>query len=207
MSYAAGQTHWQGIYSTKAEADVSWFQKSPVLSIELIKKFNHGPAAQIVDIGGGTSRLVDALLDNGFRSITVLDLSEAALKKAKDRLEQKANSVTWIVDDATSWEPPAIYDVWHDRATFHFLTEKQARDAYLLRLERNLKIGGHVIIATFAPDGPERCSGLPIVRYSPETLAETLGDKYELVESRHDDHLTPWGAPQSFQFSVFRRLP
>lgn len=206
MTNAGGQAHWQEIYSKRAETDVSWFQENPAISLELIEKFSAGPGTRIVDIGGGASRLVDELLAKGFHSITVLDLSEAALAKARDRLGDKANKVTWVADDATSWEPPTAYDIWHDRATFHFFTEKQDRDAYLQRLERSLNVGGCAVIATFGPDGPERCSGLPIVRYSPETLAETLGDKFELIETRHESHVTPWGATQSFQFSVFHHI-
>jgi SAM-dependent methyltransferase len=206
MNNSGGQAYWQKIYSEKAETEVSWFQESPAISLELIEKFNAGPDTRIADIGGGASRLVDWLLEKGFQSITVLDLSDVALSKAKGRLGDKARSVTWIADDATTWEPPATYDIWHDRATFHFFTDMQDRGAYLQRLGRSLRVGGHAIIATFALDGPERCSGLPIVRYSPETLAETLGDKFELIETQHKSHVTPWGAKQSFHFSVFRHV-
>jgi ubiquinone/menaquinone biosynthesis C-methylase UbiE len=141
----------------------------------------------------------------GFRNVTVLDLSEAALEVAKARLGKQAAQVHWVAADATSWEPFEIYDIWHDRAAFHFLTEEHDLIAYITRLKRAVKAGGHTIIATFALDGPERCSGLLVVRYDAASLGQTLGHGFELVDSRSHIHVTPWGSTQSFQFSVFRR--
>jgi SAM-dependent methyltransferase len=199
------QAHWQGVYTKKAENQVSWFQESPAPSIELIMQVRGQHASPIIDIGGGASRLVDELIDRGFDDITVLDLSEAALQVAKRRLGDRAAKVDWIVADVTMWEPPRTYDIWHDRATLHFLTEERDRIAYVKRLKRAVKVGGHAIIATFALDGPERCSGLPVVRYDPESLGQILGPAFQLTDQRKHRHATPWGAEQSFQFSVFRR--
>ena len=198
------QLHWENLYQSKGEHDVSWFQDTPTPSLELLDEIGVTPAASVIDIGGGASRLVDRLIERGFRDVTVLDLSEAALAAAKDRLGDRASRVTWIVADVTQWEPMTAYDVWHDRAAFHFLTEEADRAAYLARLRRGLEIGGHAIIATFALDGPARCSGLPVVRYSPDSLRQTLGADFTLITSRNDSHATPWGGSQSFQFSALR---
>jgi len=198
------QLHWENLYQSKGEHDVSWFQDTPTPSLELLDEIGVTPAASVIDIGGGASRLVDRLIERGFRDVTVLDLSEAALAAAKDRLGDRASRATWIVADVTQWEPMKAYDVWHDRATFHFLTEEADRAAYLARLRRGLEIGGHAIIATFALDGPARCSGLPVVRYSPDSLRQTLGADFTLITSRNDSHATPWGGTQSFQFSALR---
>jgi len=199
------QAHWEGVYTKKGENEVSWFQESPAPSLQLIAQVGATPASAIIDIGGGASRLVDNLIEQGFEDVTVLDLSEAALEAAKARLGGRAAQVQWIVADATVWEPLKAYDIWHDRAAFHFLTEDRDRAAYIARLERALKVGGYAIIATFALDGPERCSGLPVVRYDPASLGQTLGRAFQLVDTRRQIHATPWGSEQSFQFSVFRR--
>jgi SAM-dependent methyltransferase len=204
MQSESRQAHWQNVYTKKGENEVSWFQENPAPSLELIAQIRAPPASAILDIGGGASRLVDHLIDLGFQDVTVLDLSEAALEAAKARLGSLAAQVHWIVADATVWEPQKAYDVWHDRAAFHFLTEDRDRAAYVARLERALKMGGYAIIATFALDGPERCSGLPVVRYDPASLGQTLGRAFHLVHTRRHAHATPWGSDQSFQFSVFR---
>jgi SAM-dependent methyltransferase len=207
MQNESRQAHWEGVYTQKAENEVSWFQENPAPSLELIEKAGATAASAIVDIGGGASRLVDNLVDRGFKDVTVLDLSDAALQAAKARLGGHASQVHWIVADATVWEPPKVYDVWHDRAAFHFLTEDHHRAAYVVRVERALKVGGHAIISTFSLDGPERCSGLPVVRYDPVSLGQTLGRAFQLVDTQRHVHATPWGSDQSFQFSVFRRRP
>jgi SAM-dependent methyltransferase len=199
------QAHWEDVYTKKGENEVSWFQERPTQSLELIDLVGATPASSIIDIGGGASRMVDHLVDRAFDDVTVLDLSAAALLAAKVRLGSRADRVHWIVADATIWEPEKAYDVWHDRAAFHFLTEERARAAYVARLNRGLRVGGHAIIATFALDGPEKCSGLPVTRYSPDGLAQTLGRSFELINSRRHAHATPWKSDQSFQFSVFRR--
>ena len=199
------RTHWETVYATKAENEVSWFQDSPAPSLEAIALTGATPASAIIDIGGGASRLVDHLLARGFVDVTVLDLSAAALDKAKARLGAPATKVRWLVADVTTWEPTASYDVWHDRAAFHFLTGENDRAAYAARLVRALKIGGHAIIATFALDGPERCSGLPVVRYDAAGLGRALGPAFKLIHTRRHEHATPWDSRQAFQFSVFRR--
>jgi SAM-dependent methyltransferase len=199
------QAHWQNVYGTKSEKEVSWFQESPTISLDLIHATGVKPDASIIDIGGGASRLIDSLLDEGFEAITILDLSEKALATTKVRLGERAPRVRWVVADVTTWEPTQTVDVWHDRAAFHFLTEAGDRAAYAERVSKTVRPGGHVIIGTFAPDGPERCSGLPVQRHDARSLGETLGRSFELVESRHHDHKTPVGGTQRFQFSRFRR--
>jgi SAM-dependent methyltransferase len=205
MQSEGRQVHWEGVYTKKGENEVSWFQENPAPSLELIAQVGATSASAIIDIGGGASRLVDNLVERGFEDVTVLDLSEAALEAARARLGDRAAQVHWIVADATVWEPLRAYDIWHDRAAFHFLTEDRDRAAYVARLELALKVGGYAIIATFALDGPERCSGLPVVRYDPVSLGQTLGRAFQLVDARRHAHATPWGTEQLFQFSVFRR--
>jgi SAM-dependent methyltransferase len=197
--------HWQKVHLSKGEQGVSWSQQTPEPSLGLIVKFAPSRHASIVDIGGGASRLVDALCERGYDAVTVLDLSTAALETARERLGARGARVQWIVADAIKWQPPQAFDIWHDRAAFHFLVEADEREAYLDRLRRSVKAGGHAIIATFALDGPERCSGLPVQRYDPAGLAAMVGDAFELVEHQAHRHVTPWGAEQSFQFSVLRR--
>ncbi|HEV2152966.1 class I SAM-dependent methyltransferase [Bradyrhizobium sp.] len=198
-------THWDHVYATKGEAEVSWFQDSPAISLDMIRAANPDHRAAIIDIGGGASRLVDALLQDGYRDIAVLDLSANALDAAKKRLGRAASTIDWIVADATAWQPAKTYDVWHDRAAFHFLTDPGDRAAYVDRLRSAVAPGGHIIIATFAPDGPEKCSGLPVQRHDSASLAAELGPEFELVETRSETHHTPWHSTQAFQFSRFRR--
>lgn len=198
-------THWQNVYATKGEAEVSWFQNRPTISLDMIRAANPDHGAAIIDIGGGASRLVDALLQDGYRDIAVLDLSANALHAAKKRIGAAASKVDWIVADATTWRPMKTYDVWHDRAAFHFLTDPHDRAAYVERLRSAIAPGGHVVIATFAPDGPETCSGLPVQRHDSTSLAAELGPEFALVETRSETHHTPWNSTQAFQFSRFWR--
>ena len=189
MSGFNRQAHWQQVYTEKGENQVSWFQERPTVSLELIEAVGVKPSSAIIDIGGGASRLVDALVEKGLR------------------LGRRAGTVKWIVADVTHWQPPSAYDLWHDRAAFHFfLTEVSDRMAYIERMTKALRPGGHAIIGTFALDGPERCSGLPVVRYDPAQLAAMLKESFALVDMRRHDHQTPWGAIQHFQFSVFKRV-
>ena len=205
MNDTSRQHHWEQVYATKGENEVSWFQETPAPSVELIELVGAMQSSGIIDIGGGASRLVDNLVSRGYEDVTVLDLSEAALASARSRIGDQASRVTWITADVTIWEPSRTYDVWHDRAAFHFLTEPNDQAAYVARLRRALRVGGHAIIATFAPDGPERCSGLMVSRYDANTLAAKLGEGFELIDARRHDHTTPWGSLQKFQFSTFRR--
>ena len=205
MEGESRQAHWENVYVTKRENEVSWFQETPAPSLALIVEAGAAPASGIIDIGGGASRLVDNLLEQGFEDVTVLDLSGAALKAAKARLGARADRVHWLVADVTIWEPVKRYDIWHDRAAFHFLTDEKDRAAYIERLTRGLKTGGHAIIATFALDGPEKCSGLPVARYDAASLGQTLGPGFRLVHTRRHEHATPWDSRQIFQFSIFRR--
>jgi 2-polyprenyl-3-methyl-5-hydroxy-6-metoxy-1,4-benzoquinol methylase len=198
--------HWEAVYTTKAENEVSWFQENPATSLRLISDSKASTESAIIDIGGGASRLVDALVALGFRSLAVLDISAAALETARTRLGPKSADVDWITADVTNWTPASSYDIWHDRATFHFLTDATDRSAYIDRLKAAVAPRGQVIIGTFAPDGPEKCSGLPVVRYDAKSLADALGGEFELADNFAEAHRTPWGAIQRFQFSRFRRL-
>ena len=206
MTDANRKSHWETVYTTKGESEVSWFQENPAPSLELIELVRPTPEAAIADIGGGASRLVDSLLARGFRHVTVLDISSAALDAAKARLGERASEVQWVVADVTKWHPAHAFDIWHDRAAFHFLTEPADRSAYIARVRQAVRPGGHVIIGTFAIDGPEKCSGLPVNRYDAAGLAKQLGEGFELLESRRQDHSTPWNSSQRFQFCIFRRI-
>jgi SAM-dependent methyltransferase len=201
------KNHWERIYSGKAERELGWFQERPTVSLELIARSSLPPDARIVDVGGGASRLVDCLLAGGYTDVTVLDVAEAPLAQARRRLGPQAARVTWIVADVTEWKPPAPFDLWHDRAVFHFLTDPDDRDAYRNVLRRAVRPGGIAIIGTFALDGPERCSGLPVVRYSPQSLRDELGAGFELLDGAADGHQTPGGAVQRFQFARLRLAP
>jgi len=203
------QTHWDKVYGTKKETEVSWFQSDAQPSLDLLTLIGAHPDQAIIDVGGGASRLVDALVARGFTNISVLDLSSEALKTARARLGKAGDRVNWIVADATEWEPEAVqavYDIWHDRAAFHFLTGEAQQRAYMERLRRALRIEGHVIIGAFALDGPQTCSGLPVMRHSAESLSALLGSGFTLVDARRHEHVTPWGAVQPFQFATFRRI-
>jgi len=205
MTALERQTHWQNVYQSKGERDVSWFQEIPTISLALIHATGVGIDASIIDIGGGASHLVDNLLTEGFRSVAVLDVSERALAASRDRLGPRGKDVTWIVADVAMWRPDKGYDLWHDRAAFHFLTAPGDRTAYAECVRTAVRPGGHVIVGTFALDGPERCSGLPVVRHDAGSIGKVLGPSFKLIESRRQDHRTPGGAIQRFQFSRFQR--
>jgi SAM-dependent methyltransferase len=198
--------HWQAVYTSKGEDEVSWFQENPSTSLRLITDAKASSYSAIIDVGGGASRLADALIARGFRSLAVLDISAAALDAAKARLGPGSADVDWIVADITTWQPARTYDIWHDRAAFHFLTTAADRDAYVDRLKSATAPGGQVIIGTFALDGPEKCSGLSVQRYDAKRLADVLGSSFELADNFAEAHRTPWGAIQHFQFSRFRRV-
>jgi SAM-dependent methyltransferase len=198
------RAHWQSVYTTKGEREVSWFQETPAPSLELLALIGASRRDAVIDIGGGASRLVDSLVSRGFEDVTVLDVSPAALAAAKARLAGEADRVQWIVADVTTWAPSRAYDVWHDRATFHFLVDSADQGAYVERLRRALRRGGYAVIGTFAPDGPERCSGLAVVRWDAASLGALLGPDFVLLDARPHEHATPRGAKQRFQFATFR---
>ncbi len=200
------QAHWNAVYRDKSETEVSWFQETPARSLSLIREAAPDKAAAVIDVGGGASRLVDALLEDGYGDLTVLDVSEAALTRSQARLGAAADHVHWIVADIAAWTPPRRWRVWHDRAVFHFLTDAARQDAYIAALEQGTEAGAVIIIATFAPDGPERCSGLPVQRYSADTMAARLGVHFRLMGQEREQHRTPWGAQQTFQYAVFERV-
>ncbi|MEZ4447288.1 MAG: class I SAM-dependent methyltransferase [Polyangiaceae bacterium] len=191
--------HWEEVYKHRASDDVSWYRPHLERSLAMVESLGLDSSASIVDIGGGASTFVDDLLARGFSDLTVLDLSESALAIARERLGERAAEVRWIAGDATKTDLGCDrYDVWHDRAVFHFLTDENDRRAYIEHMCCALRTGGHVVLSTFAPDGPERCSGLPVARYGADELLGVLGEAYELVETSRENHETPKGTVQSF---------
>ena len=198
--------HWERIYATKSVDEVSWYQENPERSLRFIQATRVPLSASIIDVGGGASRLVDALLRSGYSGLTVLDISSTALAAAKQRLGSRASDVQWLQADVTQASLPAgAYDVWHDRAVFHFLTSSADRKAYVEAVLRAVKPGGHVIIATFAHDGPTECSGLAVFRYTPEQLRAELGEAFTPVQEENEAHHTPGGRIQHFLYCYFRR--
>jgi len=198
--------HWEQVYTTKASDSVSWFQEHADQSLRLIKGTALAKDAAIIDVGGGASRLIDDLVAEGYIDLTVLDLSSAALVVAKQRLGTQADAVHWVEGDITHAEFPLHrFDIWHDRAVFHFLTNPTDRHAYVERVMHAVRPGGHVIIATFAEDGPEKCSGLPVMRYQPETLHAEFGDSFLLITHEKEAHRTPFGTVQQFVYCYCRK--
>lgn len=197
-------SHWDNVYATRPEDSVSWFEEWPHLSVRLIAQATDARGSAI-DIGGGASRLPDALLDLGFDDVASLDLSGEGLKIARDRLGARASRVRGIVADISRWSPDREYDVWHDRAAFHFLTDAGDQARYAAALCAGLAPGGIAIIGTFAPDGPERCSGLPVAQHDGQSLSAIFGDGVTLLSEQRHEHRTPANSCQTFQFSTFRR--
>lgn len=200
------KSHWESVYSSKSAQETSWYQLEPRLSLDLIDKTGVDKGQAIIDVGGGASVLVDFLLNRGYSDLTVMDISAAALQQARQRLGQKASAVDWIETDVTEFMPRKTFYLWHDRAVFHFLTDKEDRVHYLDALNEALKPGGWVIMAAFAPDGPEKCSGLQIVQYDAAKLGRQLGGKYRLERQEKEMHVTPAGQHQSFGFYCFRKM-
>jgi len=198
--------HWEKIYSTKQSTEFSWFQDNPTTSLELIHEFNLSKDARIIDVGGGDSRLVDKLIKEGFEDITVLDISEQAIKNAKARLGEKAKMVIWKVADITEFESEESYDLWHDRATFHFLTESEEIAKYLERARKNLQQRGFLAIGTFSNNGPKKCSGLDVRQYSEVTLENQLKSGFKKIRCLTEDHFTPSKSVQNFLFCSFRKI-
>lgn len=203
----SSRSHWEHIHTTRAATSASWYQPHAARSLGLIRRVAEPPTAAIIDVGGGASTLVDDLLAAGYEHPTVLDLSDTALAVARERLGPHAGRVRWIAGDVTAIGLSGhAYDVWHDRAVFHFLTDEDERRAYVAQLTHALKPGGHAIIATFALDGPTECSGLPVMRYSPATLHAELGTAFMLVEHSDEAHVTPAGRTQHFVYCLFAKL-
>jgi len=200
------RAHWENVYRTKAPDQVGWYQEYPRLSLSFIQRTGIDQAGHIVDAGGGSSTLVDHLLDSGFQCITVLDISGAALQMARQRLGERAAQVAWIEADAVQPPLPSHgFDIWHDRAMFHFLTQPEQRQRYVQAVRHAVKPGGHLILAAFALDGPPRCSGLEVARYSPAGLQRELGEGFWLVDSAREAHVTPSGSKQAYTYCYFRR--
>jgi SAM-dependent methyltransferase len=197
--------HWDAVYWTKGETNVSWYQDDPRLSLELIEAFAPAGGGRVIDVGGGASVLVDRLLELPFERIAVLDISEAALGRARARLGERAERVRWVVADVTEAPELGTFDVWHDRAVFHFLTDADDRRKYVELARKVVPKGGHLILANFADDGPKRCSDLEVCRYNAETLAVELGRGFSLVREARETHITPRGSSQAFFYGVFRR--
>ncbi|MEO5857941.1 MAG: class I SAM-dependent methyltransferase [Pyrinomonadaceae bacterium] len=200
------QQHWETVYQTKARNEVSWFREHLDTSLRMIQNTGVGKDTAIIDVGGGNSNLVDDLLERGFVDVSVLDISESAIADSRDRLGEKADEAYWITADITAIDlPQSKYDLWHDRAVFHFLTDEEDRRKYVELVMRSLKPGGHIIVASFGLEGPERCSGLDVVRYSPETMHHEFGNTFKLVESVGETHNTPFGTTQDFVYCYCRK--
>lgn len=200
LQTADRKQHWERVWRGKEPEQVSWFQPHLKTSLALITQAALPSDAPIIDVGGGASTLVDSLLALGFRDLTVLDIAAAAIGHAKARLGKRAEAVRWIVGDVTAVGLSGGYDVWHDRAVFHFLTEEKDRRAYVRALRSALRPGGQVILATFGPDGPQRCSGLPVVRYGADEVIAVLGSGFSLMQALTEVHTTPAGSTQQFQY-------
>lgn len=198
------QSHWERIYQTKSPQERSWYQPHSQLSLDWIIEAAPEKSASIIDVGGGESTLVDDLLALQYRALTVLDIAEAAIKNSQRRLGPAAKQIHWLTGDVTKITlPPRAYNVWHDRAVFHFLTHPEQRSAYVRQVASSLKIGGHLVIATFGPDGPEKCSGLVTRRYDAESLHHEFGSAFQLAKSSLAEHQTPFGTKQQFLCSHF----
>jgi len=199
------KTHWERVYTTKAPESVSWYRAHLETSLALIERAAEARSASIIDIGGGESTLVDDLLLRGYRNLTILDLSPTAIEVTKKRFGSAADQVRWLVADVLEVElEPRAYDLWHDRAVFHFLTTPEQRIAYVRQVVRGVKVGGHVIVGTFGPEGPTRCSGLEVMRYDAGSLHDEFGERFRLVESSNELHQTPSGATQQFLYCYCR---
>jgi 2-polyprenyl-3-methyl-5-hydroxy-6-metoxy-1,4-benzoquinol methylase len=195
--------HWERVYKKYSSTKVGWYQACPERSLKLIHNTGAGTDSSIIDVGGGTSMLSEKLLDQGYKKLAVLDISGNSIEKAKSQLGKKASEINWIEADVTKYSFKEQYDIWHDRAVFHFLTRTEDRKGYINSFNQALKLNGHLIIATFGLDAPPKCSGLSVVRYSPETLQNELGDNLILAEALMEDHVTPSGVKQNFIFCRF----
>lgn len=197
--------HWEKLYSTKDENEVSWFQPYPKTSMEFVELFDLPLSANIIDIGGGCSHFVDALLNKGYQNIYVLDISATAIEKAKKRLGERASKVTWIVSDITEFDPPVQFDFWHDRAAFHFLTTEDRIYKYVSIAEDAVKQNGYVILGTFSEQGPKTCSGLKIKQYSKASMSARFEVAFDRIKCIQEDHKTPFNTVQNFLFCSFQK--
>ena len=201
------KSHWENVYATKSVDQVSWYREHLDTSLKMILRTGVEKDAAIIDVGGGGSTLADDLLDNGFADVSVLDISGTAIAKSKERLGKRSERIDWIEADITDVVlPEDHFDVWHDRAVFHFLTDAEDRRKYVDLVTRSLKVGGHIIVASFGLAGPQKCSGLDVVRYSPESMHGEFGDEFRLVKSVDESHETPFGTTQDFVYCYCRRL-
>jgi SAM-dependent methyltransferase len=199
--------HWEKVYESKATQSVSWYQPHASMSLSLIAKAELSAAQSIIDVGGGASTLIDDLISLGYKHVTILDISRAALDATRHRLGSAAETVHWIEGDITQVTlGENAYDLWHDRAVFHFLTAAEERTAYVAQVTRSLRPGGHLVIATFGPQGPTQCSGLPVIRYAPQELYAQFGDGFRLLEHADEVHVTPGGATQQFVYCLLVKL-
>lgn len=198
--------HWETIYQSKNFEDTSWYQQKPITSLQFLKDYKIAKTAAIIDIGGGDSFFVDNLLELGYQNITVLDISETALNKAKARLAEKATKVKWIVANAANFKPTEQYDFWHDRAAFHFLTNENEIENYISTIKQSITASGVLVIGTFSEDGPKKCSGIEIKQYSETTMSERLKKYFNKIKCITVDHLTPFNTLQNFIFCSFKKL-
>lgn len=197
--------HWENVFATKTENEVSWFQPYPKTSVSFIQLFNIPLNANIIDVGGGDSHFVDALLEMGYKNISVLDISSNAIERAKKRLGEKANLVNWIVSDITKFEPKVKYDFWHDRAAFHFLTSDEKVNKYVSIAEEAINQNGYLVLGTFSENGPKKCSGLDIKQYTETSMSVRFEIKFDRIKCITEDHTTPFNTVQNFLFCSFKR--
>jgi len=198
------KTHWELVHGENYATDVSWYQESPAVSLRLVERAG-GPEVRVLDVGCGQSGLAGPLVQRGYRHVTALDISREAIERARQRLGLDADKVEWVEADVLDLEAPEPFDLWHDRAVLHFFLGGPERRRYVESLRRNLVPGGRAIIATFAPDGPQTCSGLPVRRHGADDLSDLLGPDFDLIDAEHEVHRTPWGKPQAFQWTLFQR--
>lgn len=198
------RSHWQGIYSSKADNEVSWYQQNPETSLNLIQSLSLDKKAAIIDVGGGNSELSAKLQRAGFQNLSVLDISAKAIERSKAKLDEP-QTTEWIVSDILDFQAPRSYQLWHDRATFHFLTDEPAVKTYLRKAGKAIAVGGYLILATFSKSGPEKCSGLSITQYDAEMLDSLFQDDFKMIRSFEETHHTPFGTQQNFVYAVFQK--
>lgn len=199
------RSHWEGVYQRKKSDEVSWFQSNPQTSLDLVRFLNIKKTDSIIDIGGGDSRFAESLLDLGFSNISVLDISESAIQRARERLDERAGEITWIVSDVLDFKPETAFDLWHDRAAFHFLTDPVQVERYIELARSSVKDNGFMTIGTFSENGPEKCSGLEVSRYSEARLTTLVKNGFNKIKCFLEDHLTPFNTVQNFLFCSFKR--